>query len=124
MHLEPGLVADMIADAAHQPGALPLIQFTLTELFDRRADGEMTLATYRELGGIVGTLSTSADRAVRRPSPDERRAIRQVFLRLVALGEGRQDTRRRVTRSTLDALDLDGGGDRPRCSRRSGVCGS
>ena len=67
----------------------------------------MTLQTYRELGGIVGTLSTSADEAVRRASPDDRRAIRQVLLRLVALGEGRPDTRRRVARSTLDALDLD-----------------
>ena len=107
VHIEQGLVAEMIADAAHQPGALPLIQFTLTELFDRRAGGEMTLATYRELGGIVGTLSTSADEAVRRADPDERRAIRQVLLRLVALGEGRSDTRRRVARSSLDALDLD-----------------
>ena len=32
----PGLVADIIADAAHQPGALPLVQFALTELFERR----------------------------------------------------------------------------------------
>jgi len=107
VHLEPGLVAEMIADAAHQPGALPLIQFTLTELFDRRADGEMALTTYRELGGIVGTLSTSADAAVRSAGPDERRAIRQVLLRLVALGEGRPDTRRRVALSSLDGLDLD-----------------
>ena len=107
VRLEPGLVAEMIADAAHQPGALPLIQFTLTELFDRRAGAEMTLPTYRDLGGIVGTLSSSADEAVRHAGPEERRAIRQVFLRLVALGEGRPDTRRRVARSTLDALDLE-----------------
>ena len=107
VRLEPGLVAEMIADAAHQPGALPLIQFTLTEVFEHRAGGEMTMATYHELGGIVGTLSTSADEAVRHAGPDERRAIRQVLLRLVALGEGRPDTRRRVGRATLDALGLD-----------------
>ena len=105
--LEPGLVAAMIADAAHQPGALPLIQFTLTESFDRQHDGCMTLATYRELGGIVGSLSASADEAVRLASRDERHAIRQVFLRLVALGEGRSDTRRRVARGALDSLDIE-----------------
>ena len=33
---EPGLVAEMIADVAHQPGALPLLQYALTELFERR----------------------------------------------------------------------------------------
>ena len=107
VHPEPGLVADMIADAAHQPGSLPLIQFTLTELFDRRSDGAMTLATYRDLGGIVGTLASSADQALRQAGRDERRAIRQIFLRLVALGEGRRDTRRRVTRSTLGSLNLE-----------------
>jgi WD40 repeat protein len=32
-----------------------------------------------------------------------------VFLRLVTLGEGRQDTRRRVTRSELDALEVERG---------------
>ncbi len=67
----------------------------------------MTLATYRDLGGIVGTLASSADQAVRRAGGDERRAIRQIFLRLVALGEGRRDTRRRVTRSTLGSLNLE-----------------
>ena len=85
---EPGLVAEMIADAAHQPGALPLTQFALTELFERRAGRGMTLETYRELGGIVGALSTSADEATARASSEEQRAIRQVFLRLVTLGEG------------------------------------
>ena len=35
---EPGLVAEMIADVAHQPGALPLLQYALTELFERRND--------------------------------------------------------------------------------------
>ena len=33
--------------------------------------------------------------------------MRQMFLRLVTLGEGRQDTRRRVARSELDALEVD-----------------
>ena len=35
----PGLVAEMIADVAHQPGGLPLLQYALTELFERRDGG-------------------------------------------------------------------------------------
>ena len=35
---DPGLVAEMIADVAHQPGGLPLLQYALTELFERRDD--------------------------------------------------------------------------------------
>ena len=42
-------------------------------------------------------------------SPDERDAIRQVFLRLVSLGEGREDTRRRVARAELDRLGVEPG---------------
>ena len=37
--------------------------------------------------------------------PGGRQAARQVFLRLVTLGEGTGDTRRRVLRSELQALD-------------------
>jgi WD40 repeat protein len=103
---ERGLVAQMIADVAHQPGALPLLQYTLTDLFDRREDSVLSLATYEEMGGVAGALSAAADRIYERTDADGRRAIKQVFLRLVTLGEGRQDTRRRVARSELDNLEV------------------
>jgi WD40 repeat protein/DNA-binding SARP family transcriptional activator len=104
---EPGLVAEMIADVAHQPGALPLLQYALTELFERRDDDRLPLSAYRDIGGIAGALSARADRIYESTEPQGRRATKQVFLRLVTLGEGRQDTRRRVPRGELDALDVD-----------------
>src|SRR5215203_5663885 len=104
---ERGLVAEMIADVAHQPGALPLLQYALTELFEHRDADRLTLAAYRQIGGIAGALSARADRIYESTEPAGRRATKQVFLRLVALGEGRQDTRRRVPRGELDALDVD-----------------
>jgi WD40 repeat protein/DNA-binding SARP family transcriptional activator/class 3 adenylate cyclase len=104
---EPGLVAEIIADVAHQPGALPLLQYALTELFERRHDDRVTLAAYREIGGIAGALSARADRIYEATDPQGRGATKQVFLRLVTLGEGRQDTRRRVARSELDALEVE-----------------
>jgi WD40 repeat protein/DNA-binding SARP family transcriptional activator/class 3 adenylate cyclase len=103
---ESGLVAEMIADVAHQPGGLPLLQYTLTELFERRDEEMLTLAAYREVGGIAGALSARADRIYEASDQQGRRATKQVFLRLVTLGEGRQDTRRRVARSELDDLDV------------------
>jgi WD40 repeat protein/DNA-binding SARP family transcriptional activator len=103
---EPGLVAEMIADVAHQPGALPLLQYALTELFERRDDDRLTLAAYREIGGIAGALSARADRIYVSTEAQGRRATKQLFLRLVTLGEGRPDTRRRVPRVELDALDV------------------
>jgi WD40 repeat protein/DNA-binding SARP family transcriptional activator/class 3 adenylate cyclase len=104
---EPGLVAEMIADIAHQPGALPLLQYALTELFERRNEDRLTLTAYRELGGITGALAARAEHIYETIDQQGRRAAKQTFLRLVTLGEGRQDTRRRVARSELDALDVE-----------------
>ena len=107
--VEPGLVAEMIADVAHQPGALPLVQYALTETFERRNDERLTLSTYRRIGGISGALSARADRIFDASTADAKRATKQVFLRLVSLGEGQQDTRRRAVRSELDALEAGAG---------------
>ncbi|MGA9159268.1 MAG: BTAD domain-containing putative transcriptional regulator [Actinomycetota bacterium] len=104
---EPGLVAEMIADVAHQPGALPLLQYALTELFERREEGRLTLTSYQDIGGVGGALSARAERIYEATDPPGQRATKQVFLRLVTLGEGRQDTRRRVARSELVALDVE-----------------
>jgi WD40 repeat protein/DNA-binding SARP family transcriptional activator len=103
---EPGLVAEMIADVAHQPGALPLLQYALTELFDRRDDDRLTLRAYQEIHGVAGALSARAERILDATEPEGRRVIKQVFLRLVTLGEGTQDTRRRVVGNELDALEV------------------
>ena len=105
--VEPGLLAEMIADVAHQPGALPLVQYALTETFERREDARLTLAAYRRIGGIAGALSARADRILEATGGEGQRATKQVFLRLVTLGEGQQDTRRRVVRSELDALEVE-----------------
>jgi WD40 repeat protein/DNA-binding SARP family transcriptional activator/class 3 adenylate cyclase/tRNA A-37 threonylcarbamoyl transferase component Bud32 len=104
---ERGLVAEMIADVAHQPGALPLLQYALTDLFERREDGRLTPSAYEAMGGVAGALSAAADRIYDAADRDGRRATKQAFLRLVTLGEGRQDTRRRVARSELDSLEVE-----------------
>jgi WD40 repeat protein/DNA-binding SARP family transcriptional activator len=104
---ELGLVAEMIAEVAHQPGPLPLVQYALTELFERRDEDRLTLAALQDIGGVAGALSAQADRILDDADPEARRATKQVLLRLVTLGEGTQDTRRRVPRGELDALEVD-----------------
>jgi len=105
--VEPGVVADIVADVANQPGALPLVEFALTELFERRDErGTMTMHAYTEIGGVTGALAARADHLYRSMGPTGQTAARQVLLRLVTLGEGREDTRRRVTRGELAALEI------------------
>jgi WD40 repeat protein/DNA-binding SARP family transcriptional activator len=102
--VEPRLVVAMIADVVDRPGALPLLQYALTELAERREDGVLTLAGYRRIGGVSGALARRAEQIFGGMNEEAREACRQLFLRLVTLGEGAEDTRRRVRRSELIQL--------------------
>ncbi len=102
--LEPGLPEAIVADVADQPGALPLLQYALTELFEQRDDHTLTKAAYHMIGGVRGALGLRAEEVYASLSEAEQAAARQLFLRLVTLGEGTEDTRRRVLRSELESL--------------------
>ena len=59
---EPGLVDELIEHTVDRPGALPLLEYTLLELWkSREADGTITWASFRSLGGVEGTLAARAD---------------------------------------------------------------
>jgi hypothetical protein len=102
--LEPELVATIIRDVGEQPGALPLLQYALTELFERRTGAILTRTAYVSSGGVLGALARRAEEIYQGLNAEEQALTRQVFLRLVTLGEGVEDTRRRVRRSELAAL--------------------
>ena len=102
--VEPRLVAAMIAEVVDRPGTLPLLQYALTELAERRDDGTLTLAGYRRIGGVSRALARRAEQIYGAMNEDAQEAGRQLFLRLVTLGEGSDDTRRRVRRSELVPL--------------------
>jgi WD40 repeat protein/class 3 adenylate cyclase len=104
--LEPGLVAAMLADVAEEPGALPLMEYALTELFERRDGRVLSRDAYREIGGVSGALGRRAEELFAELDDDGKEAAHQLFLRLVALGEGTEDTRRRVFRSEVSSLDV------------------
>lgn len=104
---EDGLVAKIVSDVHYQPGALPLLQYALTELFESRENHTLTHDVYERIGGTVGALAKRAEEVYGELNTTGREAVRQVFLRLVTLGEGTDDTRRRVNRSELLALTVD-----------------
>jgi WD40 repeat protein/DNA-binding SARP family transcriptional activator len=108
-HFEPGLTATMAADVVDQPGALPLLQYALTELFERRDGRTLTHRVYREIGGVLGALARRAEELYLAFDENGREQTRQLFLRLVTLGEGTEDTRRRVLLSEVETLFADDG---------------
>src|SRR5262249_36083319 len=92
-------------DVGLQPGSLPLLQYTLTELYDRRQDRLLTLAAYRTSGGLSGALARRADELYDGLDVTGQASARQLFLRLIMLGEGSEDTRRRASLSELAMED-------------------
>lgn len=102
--LERGLVTAIVTDVNEQPGALPLLQYALTELYERKEGKTLTLAAYEEIGGTMGALARRAQELYDGLDEEGQEAARQMFLRLVTLGEGTEDTRRRVMRSELASL--------------------
>ena len=105
VELEPGLAADLEADVIDRPGALPLLQFALTELFER-ADGQrLSRESYAAIGGVAGAVGRRAETVFASLDQPSRDVTRQLFLRLAAVGEGRNVAARRVVLDDLRSLE-------------------
>lgn len=92
----PGLVARIAAETMGQPSPLPLLQYALRELFDRRSGAELTLDAYEKVGGFSGALARRAEAIHAACAPDEQQAIRRVFGQLTNPTDEAADIRRRV----------------------------
>jgi WD40 repeat protein/serine/threonine protein kinase/DNA-binding SARP family transcriptional activator len=102
--LEDGLTAQLVADVNQQPGALPLLQYALTELFEHRTERLLTYSAYAAIGGVAGALAQRAEATYLSLDQATQSAARQIFLRLVSLGESSEPTRRRVLQAELADL--------------------
>ena len=102
LRVEPELVDALVEDVEGEPGALPLLSTALLELWQKRQDDVLTLAAYREFGGVHGAVARLAEGTYAR-IPDERKPIVRAFmLRLVGEGEGDAPVRRRAPLAELD----------------------
>jgi WD40 repeat protein len=105
--VEGALLAEVIADASDRPGVLPLLSHALLETWRRRRGAALTLAGYQAAGGIAHAVTHTAEAVYRDLDADQQRLAKGLFLRLTALGDNTEDTRRRMVRSELDT-DLPG----------------
>jgi hypothetical protein len=110
--LDVDLLERLLADAADEPGVLPLLQETLVLLWNKMQRRRLTLAVYEQLGrgnrsGLMVALSIHADAFLFSLSSDQQLVARRILLRLVQFGEGRPDTRRQQPRSALCIADED-----------------
>jgi serine/threonine protein kinase len=93
------IVGEMLDALASTPGALPLLQFAASKLWDGRDRSRkvLTRASWEAMGGITGALSTHADQVLDALSPSAQKLARAVFTRLVT-PDG--------TRAIVDLRDL------------------
>ncbi|HEX3782169.1 MAG TPA: helix-turn-helix domain-containing protein [Pseudonocardiaceae bacterium] len=103
--VESALLAQVVADAAGQPGVLPLVSHALVETWRRRRGNALTLRGYQAAGGITHAIAHTAEAVHAGFDDAQQRVAEDLFLRLIAVGEEAEDTKRRVPRSELDSDD-------------------
>ena len=73
--------------AAKNPGALPLLQFLLEELYQRRSsENVLTFRAYEELGGVEGALAQRAEAVLSSVSVKAQQTLNVVLRELVTFG--------------------------------------
>jgi WD40 repeat protein/uncharacterized caspase-like protein/pimeloyl-ACP methyl ester carboxylesterase len=118
MYFEPHhLVEELVDEVADEPGSLPLLSFALSELYlkylkrfkeadiagEKKIDRSLTREDYNELGGVMKSMTQRADSLygeLVKENPAYKQIIRQVMLRMVAIGGG-ELARRQVPLSEL-----------------------
>ncbi|HMQ24572.1 MAG TPA: BTAD domain-containing putative transcriptional regulator, partial [Acidimicrobiales bacterium] len=105
VRFEPDLVPTMVGDVVRRPGALPLLQFALTELYEQRHHATITTAAYEALGGIGGAVARRAEALYDATPPGHREDVRRLFTQLVTAEADADDLRRRATVEELAAVD-------------------
>lgn len=103
--IEPGLTDLILKDGAGQPGSLPLVQYLLHALWERRRVGYLTVEAYEKLGGVTGAVSKEAEDFFISLNPEDQKKARAVLQRLVAHAPEDRFVRRAAT---LDELIFTG----------------
>ncbi len=102
LEFEQGLNNAILAEVEQEPGAMPLLQYALRSLWNRRRGRWLCYEEYEAIGGVQKAISQTADAVYESLSAGEQEFLKNIFIRLTRLdeqtggGEQRRDTRRRV----------------------------
>jgi WD40 repeat protein len=101
--LESGLVDLLVGEVEGEPGALPLLSHALRQTWQEREGRTLTVAGYRNTGGIRGAVARTAEEVYQRLPAEQGPLLRALILRLVAPSADGEPVRARVPRRTLAA---------------------
>jgi GAF domain-containing protein len=104
---DEGLVTEIVFAVREEVAALPLLQFTLDQLYEKRNERILTFKSYKGIGGVQGALAQHAEATFNNlPSEKHKMLARDLFLRLIEPGATEQDaTRRRATSNELTLVN-------------------
>jgi len=117
--LEPGLGQIVLDDMSSEPGAMPLLQHALLELWHRRYGRWLRVKTYENIGRVQQAIARSAEKLYDTLPPADQELTRHIFLRLTRVEHagGRAEGPSRDTRRRLPIDDLLRPGDDPAAVR-------
>jgi WD40 repeat protein len=111
LRLEAGLSDRILEQVSGEPGAMPLLQHALLELWKRRHGRWLRYREYEALGGVQQGIARSADEIYEGLPDADKARMRELFLQLTRLGDesagDARNTRRRVALDDLVASDED-----------------
>ncbi|MEG4628967.1 CHAT domain-containing protein [Microcoleus sp. AR_TQ3_B6] len=102
LRFEAGLSHSILNDVQGEPGAMPLLQYALQELWKRRRGRWLCGEEYQAIGKVQQAIAKTADDFYNSLPAQKQEQIQNIFLRLTRLdknaiqGEKRRDTRQRV----------------------------
>jgi WD40 repeat protein/ABC-type Fe3+/spermidine/putrescine transport system ATPase subunit len=103
--LEAGLAGAIAHDVINQPGALPLLQYALKELWEvcvqEKGENLLTWSSYQKIDGVAGALSRRANNIYNSLTESEQKLVQQLFLELAEIGDGNTVTKRSVQKESL-----------------------
>ncbi|MBW4542033.1 MAG: WD40 repeat domain-containing protein [Myxacorys chilensis ATA2-1-KO14] len=105
--LDGATIQLLIEQTEGREGALPLLQFALTQIWEGLIAGVAPATTLEQIGGVGGALAGEAHRVYDELTEKQKVIARHIFLGLIQLGEGTRDTRRRVGLDRLRAQQDD-----------------
>ena len=107
LRFEADLAATILDQVQGEPGAMPLLQHALLELWQRRHGRWLLASEYRTIGGVQGAIAKTAETVYAGLTETEQEQVLDIFVRLTRLDEEeaagveRRDTRRRVALEEL-----------------------
>ncbi|MEV4379311.1 hypothetical protein [Streptosporangium sp. NPDC049644] len=119
LSIGPGLIEVLLRDmgalpgsgengaAGYEAGRLPLLAHALRASWQQRHGATLTVQGYETTGGIQRAIANTADQVFNRLDPEGELIAQSMILRLIKIGDGTDDTRRRLSHERLISSSAD-----------------